>query len=174
MIACRRKVLTVRLFRIAAEHRVLHHDYRYALRFKALQSGGKLSEVLRLKPKALEPLAFTAGQTRAPLELVFTEAQTTAAAGPAAGSGGIELLQNRPNPFMDRTTIGFVLLQACEAQLRVLDVTGRELYRIDDTYPAGYSEETIRLRDIRATGILYYELTTPFGKLSRKMTALAP
>ncbi|MBK8922691.1 MAG: HYR domain-containing protein [Saprospirales bacterium] len=58
----------------------------FALRFKALQSGIKLSEVLRLKPKALEPLAFTADQARAPLQLVFTEVQTTATADPAAGT----------------------------------------------------------------------------------------
>ena len=36
----------------------------------------------------------------------------------------MQLLQNRPNPFSDRTAIGFVLPEACEAQLRVFDVSG--------------------------------------------------
>ena len=84
---------------------------------------------------------------------------------------GVQLLQNRPNPFSERTTIGFILPKACEAQLRVFDVNGRELLRIDRAYPAGYSEEAIRL-DGTAAGLLYYELTTPDGTLTKKMMIL--
>ena len=72
--------------------------------------------------------------------------------------------------FTECTTIGFVLPKAGEAQLRVFDVNGRELYRIDRAYPAGYSEETVRF-DGTAQGLLYYELTTPDGTLTRKMMA---
>ncbi|MCB9333935.1 MAG: hypothetical protein H6574_23005 [Lewinellaceae bacterium] len=46
------------------------------------------------------------------------------------------------------------------------------MLRIDKNYPAGYNEETLELRELGTSGILYYELTTPFGKLTRKMTGL--
>ncbi len=146
----------------------------FALRFSALQGGAWLHEVLGLKPKALAAEAYTVDHRTGDLQLVFTEPQTTGVQDPSTENAGLQLLQNRPNPFSERTTIGFVLPEACDAQLRILDVTGRELLRINKTYPAGYHEETIRLKDIRATGILYYELITPQGRLSRKMTAVGP
>ncbi|MCB9333928.1 MAG: HYR domain-containing protein [Lewinellaceae bacterium] len=146
----------------------------FALRFRVLQGGRLLSEVLRLHAPALEPKAYTADFARTAVELEFTEATTTAVEDPAAADKQIELLQNRPNPFTHHTVIGFVLPEACTAQLRVLDASGRELLRIDGDYPAGYNEETIQLRDIGAIGILYYELTTPYGKQTRMMKAVGP
>ena len=61
---------------------------------------------------------------------------------------------------------------ACDAQLRVLDISGRELWRTDKSYPAGYHEETVRLDELNTTGMLFYELTTPQGKQTRKMLAV--
>lgn len=139
----------------------------FTLRFKALTSGAKLSEVLDLKPKALNPEAYTVQQAKTGLELVFSE--TTGVPDLLDGRRPA-LLQNRPNPFEGTTTIGFILPQACEAQLRVFDASGRELLRIDRAYPAGYSEETLRLHQV--SGVLYYELTTPSGRLTRRMAAV--
>lgn len=139
----------------------------FTLRFRALQGGAWLSEALRLDANVLAPEAYTAEQGRAEVQLIFTDAQTTDVTSPAAAAG-VHLLQNRPNPFSGATAIGFVLPQPCDAQLRVFDATGRELFRLNKAYPAGYSEEIIRL-DASAAGILYYELTTPFGQLARRM-----
>jgi hypothetical protein len=137
----------------------------FTLRFKALQSGGKLSDFLQLKQKGLTPEAYTVEQLKTGLELVFSETTNLT----ELYTGKLSLLQNRPNPFEGNTTIGFILPESCTAQLRVLDATGRELVRIDKIYPAGYQEEFIRVEP--ASGILYYELTTPFGRLSRRMVA---
>ncbi|MBK8966930.1 MAG: HYR domain-containing protein [Lewinellaceae bacterium] len=146
----------------------------FALRFKVLQGGRLLSEVLRLHAPALEPKAYSADFARTSVELEFTEAANIAIDDPASVEKQIELLQNRPNPFTHHTVIGFMLPEACTAQLRILDASGRELLRIDGDYPAGYNEETIQLRDIGAIGILYYELTTPYGKQTRTMKAVGP
>jgi len=137
----------------------------FTLRFRALKGGMLLSEVLRLDANVLLPEAYTAELGRAEVQLVFTDAQTTGVSNPAA-LAGVHLLQNRPNPFAGATTIGFVLPKPCDAQLRVFDATGRELLRLNKAYPAGYSEEAVR---IDAAGILYYELTTPFGQVARRM-----
>jgi hypothetical protein len=137
----------------------------FTLRFRALKGGILLSEVLRLDADILVPEAYTPELDRTDMQLVFTDAQTTDVTNPAA-LAGVHLLQNRPNPFVGVTTIGFVLPQSCDAQLRVFDATGRELLRLDKTYPPGYSEEAVRLD---AAGVLYYELSTPFGKLTRRM-----
>jgi hypothetical protein len=141
----------------------------FRLRFTARESGRKLSELLGLNNKVLAEVAYTTDLQPAELKLVFTAAQTTAVH--QADEFAVQLLQNRPNPFSDRTVISFMLPESCDAQLRVFDVSGRELLRIDNTYPAGYNEETIRLdpESSGPAGVLYYELTTPQGTLSKKM-----
>ena len=82
-----------------------------------------------------------------------------------------QLLQNYPNPFLRQTTIGFVLPEACEAQLRIVDAGGRVVAERRNQYPAGRHAEVFDL-DV-APGVLYYELTTPWGRMARKMTVVA-
>jgi len=145
----------------------------YRLRFKVLQGGKKLSEVLGLDPAILAALAYTSQLAQREVQLVFTDYVQPGQNLPDVLAGDyFDLLQNRPNPFSERTTIGFILPMACDAQLRVFDISGRELWRVDKTYPAGYNEETVRLEEIGSTGMLFYELTTPQGKQTRKMLAV--
>ena len=96
-------------------------------------------------------------------------AATTATTNPAS-ENGLRLLQNQPNPFTDETTIGFVLPAGggCDAQLRIFDATGRELWRNNKYYPAGYNAETVRLAPLAASGVLYYELMTPYEAAGRR------
>ena len=83
---------------------------------------------------------------------------------------GAQLLQNRPNPFVGQTSIGFVLQEACEAQLRVLDASGRVLFSQSKNYPAGKHEEVFTATGV--SGVLWYELKTPWGVMTRKMITL--
>ncbi|MFN0016601.1 MAG: HYR domain-containing protein [Saprospiraceae bacterium] len=145
----------------------------FALRFAVKQSGTKLSEVLNLNANVLSAEAYNMDHQVADIKLEFYNEQTTAVSDPTEAPG-MKLLQNRPNPFTERTVIGFSLERGCDAQLRILDASGRELYRTNKAYPAGYHEETVLLRDLYATGVLYYELRTPYGVLAKKMTAITP
>jgi len=138
----------------------------FHLKFKALQSGSKLSEALQLDELELPALAYTGTLKESKVELKFSEATNT---GNPAGASALQLLQNRPNPFNGTTTIGFVLPESCEAQLRIFDVSGKMLAERKAQYPAGKQEETFELGDV--TGVLCYELTTPFGTLTKKMVA---
>ncbi|MCK6695053.1 MAG: T9SS type A sorting domain-containing protein, partial [Thermoanaerobaculia bacterium] len=131
--------------------------------------GVKLSEALGLDEKGMEKVAYTTDLRPAEVHLAFLDPVVSGVHHADPETSGVQLLQSRPNPFSDRTAIGFVLPEACAAQLRVFDVSGRELLRIDKSYPAGYSEETIRLDGSTGAGVLYYELTTPFGTVSKKM-----
>ncbi|MBK6929502.1 MAG: T9SS type A sorting domain-containing protein [Saprospirales bacterium] len=136
----------------------------FALKFNVLQSGGKLSEVISIDETELPALAYNSALAESKAELRFSE---TTAVGDLNGANGLQLLQNRPNPFNGTTTIGFVLPESGEAQLRVFDAAGRLLAERKGQYPAGRSEETVDLSG--ASGVLWYELTTPFGVLTRKM-----
>lgn len=139
----------------------------FRITFRALQSGGKLSEVLSVDESEIPASAYTSVFGESKVALQFGELN---GADDPAGASGLQLLQNRPNPFNGTTTIGFVLPEACEAQLRVFDVSGRMLAERKGQYPAGKYEEAFDLTS--ASGVLYYELTTPFGVLAQKMIAV--
>jgi hypothetical protein len=127
-----------------------------------------LSEVLQLKPSVLESLCFDAELAQGTLELQYTDATTHL---DVVKAEGMELFQNRPNPFIERTTISFSLPTACDAQLRIFSVDGRELWRYDGFFPAGYNEVDFLLHDRQHTGVMFYELTTPFGVRAKRMIA---
>ncbi|MBK6929495.1 MAG: T9SS type A sorting domain-containing protein [Saprospirales bacterium] len=134
----------------------------FELKFKALQSG-KLSETLGLDDSVLPGYAYTSAMAESGVQLYFSETTQTNDPGRAA----FQLLQNQPNPFSGATTIGFVLPESGEAQLRVFDAAGRLLAERTGQYPAGRHEEVFDWE--AAPGVYYYELTTPFGVLAKKM-----
>ena len=138
----------------------------FSLKFNVLESGGKLSEALRLDETELPALAYDSDFAESGVTLNFLG--TTNTGGPAIANG-LQLLQNRPNPFNGTTAIGFVLPESCEAQLRIFDVSGRLLTEKKGQYPVGRNEEIFDLESV--TGVLWYELVTPFGILTKKMVA---
>ena len=141
----------------------------FSLKFKVLQGGGQLSEALQLHETGLPALAYNSALAESKVELNFGELSGT---GDPASAGGVQLLQNRPNPFNSTTAIGFILPESCEAQLRVFDMSGRVFFSQKKNYAAGRHEETLDLGGV--SGVLWYELVTPFGVLTKKMTAVKP
>ena len=134
------------------------------IKFRALQGGGKLSDALALDESELPASAYTSVFGESKVVLKFGELSE---AGDPADASGLQLLQNRPNPFGEATTIVFVLPESCEAQLRVLDVSGKMLAENKAQSPAGRHEALFEWKG--SAGVLYYELTTPFGVLVKKM-----
>lgn len=76
------------------------------------------------------------------------------------------LLQNRPNPFTNRTIIPFELPKSARATLRVYNQLGQEVWRKTAQYPAGQSQEELHLT---AAGLYYYSLETPWGNATKRM-----
>ena len=82
-----------------------------------------------------------------------------------------ELFQNQPNPFQDRTMIGFYLPGDSEVQLILRDETGRVLRTIKEERQAGYN--AIQLEEAQLpNGFIYYQLSTKFGTKAKKMLQL--
>ena len=136
----------------------------FRLKFKVLQSDMKLSEVLFLDELVLPAIAYDSAFAESGVELQYS---TVTGTHDQPGAGSLQLFQNRPNPFNGTTTIGFILPDACEAQLRIFDVSGRLLMERVAQYPAGKQEEVFDLTGF--TGVLYYELVTSFGTLGKRM-----
>jgi subtilisin-like proprotein convertase family protein len=82
---------------------------------------------------------------------------------------GFELYQNQPNPFINKTTIGFHLPEASDATLSIFDETGRKIYSQRGAFGKGYNYFTLERGLLNATGVLYYTLETNAGSATKKM-----
>lgn len=137
----------------------------FRLRFKALESGARLSEALQLNEAALPARAYNSKYAESGVELQFSTPTGTEQWVADAGL----LLTNQPNPFVEVTTLYFVLPQAGQAELRVSDATGRLMFSQKKHYAAGLQQEMLRLE--RASGMLFVELVTEQGRVARKILA---
>ncbi len=140
----------------------------FRLAFQVLQGGGQLSGALQMEPSILPGYAYTSGLAESAVELTFDETTGTP---PLAGQAGLQLYQNRPNPFGKNTTIGFFLPEECEAQLRVFDAGGRLLREHSGWFPKGKNARDFDFSGVQS-GVLYYELRTERGVLVKKMVLM--
>ncbi len=88
------------------------------------------------------------------------------------GNEGTEfaLYQNTPNPFQGSTVIGFNLPEAGTATLTVTDISGKVLNVVEGDYAKGFNQ--VRINDLGATGVLYYQLDTQNDSAVRKMVVI--
>ncbi|MEM1323704.1 MAG: peroxidase family protein [Bacteroidota bacterium] len=136
----------------------------YTIAFRA-KTNGKLSELISINSDLTKAEAYDLEFAHREVVLEFTATDKNL---PLASD--LILHQNRPNPFMGLTTISFVLPEACEASLVIYDLAGREIYVVSNDYPKGYNELDINSNMLPASGMLYYQLRTPFGTRSKLMT----
>ena len=88
-----------------------------------------------------------------------------------AEAAKFELFQNRPNPFMTETTIGFTLSKAGAATIEISDMSGQAIHQIKDDYPAGYNEVTIQRGNL-PYGVLQYTFTAEGIRMTKRMMVL--
>ncbi|HLP95948.1 MAG TPA: T9SS type A sorting domain-containing protein, partial [Saprospiraceae bacterium] len=134
----------------------------FTLRMRA-EKAGKLSEMLGVSGAITRAEAY-AEAGRLNVALRFTSPQGT-----NINSQGFELYQNQPNPFVNKTTIGFFLPEATEATLSVFDETGRTVYQQKGNFAKGMNTVMLERALINTTGILYYKLETATDSATRKM-----
>ncbi len=70
------------------------------------------------------------------------------------------LYQNRPNPFLDKTTIEFEIPVQGEVLLTFYDITGKIIKEIFQDFEAGQHAVEVNKRDLGTTGIIYYRLAS--------------
>ena len=70
----------------------------------------------------------------------------------------IQLFQNDPNPFSDKTNVRFVLPKTADIDLSFYDVNGRIVKTFNGLYQAGEHNIIFDRKDLKVSGILYYLL----------------
>ncbi|MEZ4911964.1 MAG: T9SS type A sorting domain-containing protein [Saprospiraceae bacterium] len=83
-----------------------------------------------------------------------------------------ELFQNVPNPYSNTTSIGFVLPDASNIELKVTDLAGKLVYTMQGHYPKGYNTIVLDVQQLNASGVLLYQLDTQKYSAIRKMIVI--
>ena len=130
----------------------------FGFKFRALQDG-QLSRFVSMQPDLVHAEAYNSDLEVLPVEFLFTD----------SGADQFELGQNQPNPFRDHTTIGFKLPKSSFVQLRVFDAGGKQLYQMGGDYTKGFHALVLEAKNLPSNGVLYYQLTSRFGSLTKKM-----
>jgi hypothetical protein len=84
-------------------------------------------------------------------------------------NSAIELLQNRPNPFRDMTTIIMQSDRAEKATLRIFDLNGKLIHSRDIMLEVGENEFIVNKSDLNAAGIYGYEIESNFQYRTNRM-----
>lgn len=134
----------------------------FSLTFRCLQDG-KLSEWMKMSDRITPREAYQRGGAWQDVELGFHPA------GKDEEIGDFKLLQNRPNPFSQKTAIGFHLPEAGKASLRIFDMSGRLLKEYQNHFERGYNEIEVDASDLTTQGLLYYQLSSKTYSATRKM-----
>jgi len=87
----------------------------------------------------------------------------------------LQLFQNTPNPFNERTTLSFYLPSATEATVQIYNVFGQLLFSREASYPAGKHSMEVDLSHLPESGILLCRLDAPgFRTQTIKMVVSDP
>jgi hypothetical protein len=132
----------------------------FTVKFRASKSG-KLSQMLGVSSRITKAESYSRDNKRMDVALRFD--------GKTVAGVGFELYQNEPNPFVNRTVIGFHLPEATTANLLVYDETGRMVYNQKGDFAKGYNTFTIDHQLIATTGTLWYRVETPDNSATRTM-----
>jgi len=135
----------------------------FTVRFRAARSG-KLGEMLSVSGRITKAEGYTMSGARQSVALRFTQYGVSTVSGV-----GFELYQNEPNPFVNKTFVGFHLPEAATATLTVFDESGRMLFIQKGDYAKGYNKVAIERELLGTTGLLYYKLETATDSATKKM-----
>jgi uncharacterized membrane protein len=132
------------------------------LTLKAAKAG-KVSDMLSISSRITKAEAYNNG-ARQDVAFRFNNGGVQTISGV-----GFELYQNQPNPFVNKTFIGFHLPEATAATLSIYDETGRMVFTQNGNFAKGYNSIAIDRALLNTTGMLYYKLETATDSATKKM-----
>jgi hypothetical protein len=132
---------------------VMNGTAQFSLKVKASRSG-RLSEMLQVSSRITRAMAFD-GRNRMEVGLRFNNGSVSTISGI-----GFELYQNTPNPWVNKTQIGFHLPEATEARLTIMDASGRLVYSAKGQFGKGYNAFMVDRKLVDQSGVLYYKVET--------------
>ena len=135
----------------------------FAVTFRATKAG-QISQMLGVSSRITKAEGYSLTNDRLDVAFRFNNGNTSTISGV-----GFELYQNQPNPFVNKTFIGFHLPEATSATLRIFDETGRMVFTQNGDFAKGYNTISVDRALLNTTGLLYYTLETATDSATKKM-----
>jgi hypothetical protein len=132
----------------------------FTVTFKA-EKAGKLSEMVGVSSRITKAEGYSLTDGRMDVALRFN--------GNTIAGVGFELYQNQPNPFVNKTMVGFHLPEAATATLTVFDAAGRVVFTQKGDFAKGYNAISLDRALMNTTGVLYYTLTNGTETATKQM-----
>jgi hypothetical protein len=139
----------------------------FAVTFRAV-NGGNLSDLMSVSSRITKAEAYSASAKATADKLDVAFRFNNGATSTVSGVG-FELYQNQPNPFVNKTMIGFHLPEATTATLSIFDEAGRMVYNQKGAFAKGYNTIAIDKALLNTVGMMYYKLETATDSATKKM-----
>ena len=139
----------------------------FTLEFKAMQSGDT-KDWLKLNSKLTEKEAYSKDYEIMGINLEFSS-NTTSKFSDGLDQFNLEVFQNRPNPFYDRTNIPFDLSNSGIVKLKVFDGLGNLIMEKSDFFSSGRNQIQIERSELSKGGVLFYHIETNAERVVKKM-----
>lgn len=140
---------------------------QFSVKFRAT-ADGKLSKMLAVSSRLTAAEAYNLNGENLDVAFRFDGENGQS----VVNALGFELYQNEPNPVKATTAIRFHLASAAAATLTVTDVEGRILKTVKGDFAKGYNTINLNRADLKASGVLFYQLETPTGSATKRMIAI--
>ncbi|MFN0036355.1 MAG: T9SS type A sorting domain-containing protein [Saprospiraceae bacterium] len=149
----------------------------FTLKFKA-KKAGELSKMIGVSSRITKAAAYSPNdQSTSPTQPTDAPAisqldialRFNGKDGSTISGVGFELYQNQPNPFVNRTLVGFHLPEAAAATLSVFDQSGRLVFRQKGDFPKGYNTIPLEKSLLNTAGVLFYTLETASDSATKTM-----
>ncbi len=138
-------------------------DLLFTLRVKATKNG-RVKDFLKFNDNFLRTEAYFGYNLE--IDSIHLDYKTPVSTVEIAN--GFNLYQNIPNPFTDKTTIGFDLSNESKFKLSIFDLTGRKLTDFYGMGKPGYNSITIDLKNYK-NAMMIYKLKTTNNTAIKKM-----
>jgi len=141
----------------------------FTLKLRARRAG-ELSKMLALSSRVTKAEGYRfANADQQDVESLSIALRFNGKGGSVLTGVGFELYQNQPNPFVNRTNIGFHLPEATTAHLTVYDQSGRLVYSQKGDFAKGYNSFMLDKAMVNTSGVLFYTLETSTDAATKKM-----
>ncbi len=139
-------------------------DVFFMLQFQVLENTS-LREAIAINSTMTPAIAYSNGGN--PLNVSWRTHEVPHM--PVGAASFFQLAQNKPNPFSNETKVLFFLEERMPVQLKIVDVSGREIIVFNKSIDAGWHEVPLGEEYFGGSGIYFYQLITPYGSEQRKM-----
>ena len=129
------------------------------------KKSGWLNEFVQLDARYLQVEAYDQSGKTGSVQLSFWDPKNKT-------TSEVELFQNKPNPFREFTVINYQMPEKGRVRFDFFDSHGKQIYLLEETGKKGKNKIFLSRKELPGKGLIYYQLTTPFGQKVKKMLAL--